>query len=52
MDDLPNQLRRDIACARRVVNGVTDTLSRRVLRDYIRELETKLGERTTGSRTA
>ena len=39
MPNVPDQLNRDIDRATRIIGGLTDPHSRRVLRDYIAELE-------------
>lgn len=42
MNDPRFQLLRELECARRIRGGLTDPHSRRVLRDYIAELEARL----------
>ncbi len=42
MSDAPDQLLRDLNRAHRIIGGLTDRQSRRVLRAYIAELEARL----------
>lgn len=47
MNDTLEQVTREIAKARRIAAGLNDDTSRRLLRDYVRELEAKAAQRRT-----
>lgn len=44
MDESLRQVRRDIARAQRISAGLSDDLSRNILRAYVRELEEKVAQ--------